>query len=113
MASELHIIEVANTKGRPSLGNVIFMHGLNGDARRTWQSRQGEMGFWPERLGLELPAVGVWSLGYPAYSSQWRGEAMALADRAKNVLESLRLSRLPYGPFGFPRPTLGGLPPMT
>ncbi len=109
MASELHIIEVANTKGRPSLGNVIFMHGLNGDARRTWQSRQGEMGFWPERLGLELPAVGVWSLGYPAYSSQWRGDAMALPDRARNVLELLRLKRLASVPLVFVAHSLGGL----
>jgi predicted alpha/beta hydrolase family esterase len=109
MPSELHIIEVANVKDQPRLGNVIFVHGLNGDARRTWQSRQGEMGFWPERLGRELPNVGVWSLGYPAYSSQWRGDAMALPDRARNVLELLRLKRLASVPLVFVAHSLGGL----
>jgi predicted alpha/beta hydrolase family esterase len=109
MASELHIIEVASAKARPSVGNVVFVHGLNGDARRTWTSREGEMGFWPERLGSEFPNIGVWSLGYPAYSTQWRGDAMALPDRARNVLELIRLKRLASVPLVFIAHSLGGL----
>ena len=56
------------------IANVVFVHGLGGDCRETWESSDAEKTpFWPKSLYEDLNnlrdgrgPVGVWSLGYPA-----------------------------------------------
>lgn len=105
--SEARLIRVGNMGSPSKDGNVIFVHGLNGDAFETWKTEEGA--FWPEWLAAELPKFGIWSLGYPASSSSWRGDALALPQRANQVLEVLRLEGFGNTPLVFVAHSLGGL----
>src|SRR5262249_12105890 len=66
--------------------NVIFLHGLGGDPRKTWRHGPDDQSFWPRWLADDIPNVSVFSVGYEASVSRWRGTAMHLPDRAANVL---------------------------
>jgi hypothetical protein len=100
---------VANARG-PSRGAVVFVHGLGGDARGTWQSDEaGGNSFWPAWLGQDLSDLDVWTLGYDASPSIWFGNAMGLPDRARDVLAMLEAERLESTPLVFVCHSLGGL----
>ena len=88
--------------------DVVFLHGLNGDARHSW-SRKGEDGFWPEWLADAVPEAAVWSVDYDAWSSGYRGYAMSLEDRAVNVLATLKARGISERPFVFVTHSMGGL----
>lgn len=102
--------------------DVIFIHGLCGDAAATWCHGNDESTSWPHWLGKEFPAVGVWSLGYAAsptkitrvlgwFSKRWRdaGHSMALPDRASQVLDLLMQRGIGQRPILFICHSLGGL----
>ena len=70
--------------------HVVFIHGLSGHFELTWQSGSVRPEFWPDWLEADIPEVAVWSLGYPAVATRWKqGAAMALPDRAANLLPLL------------------------
>ena len=69
--------------------NVVFFHGLGGDARATWQATKDEASFWPAWLAQDIEGLSVYSVGYDAPVSGWNGSAMELTDRAANVLNLL------------------------
>ncbi|MDS4042594.1 MAG: hypothetical protein RKP20_15645 [Candidatus Competibacter sp.] len=91
------------------VADVIFVHGLDGDARTTWHPKGDPQAFWPAWLGEDVPAIGVWSLGYAVSASAWKGHAMPLADRATNVLQQLKLDKIGRRPVVFVCHSLGGL----
>ena len=92
------------------LGSVVFVHGLGGDARGTWQHSKAADAFWPQWLADDVPGLGVYSLQYAASASRWRGTAMHLQDRSVNVFERLILEPgLKEGPVAFVCHSLGGL----
>ena len=91
------------------VADVIFVHGLDGDARTTWHPKERPDAFWPAWLGADVPAVGVWSLGYAVSASAWKGHAMPLADRATNALQQLKLDKIGRRPVVFVCHSLGGL----
>lgn len=88
---------------------MVFVHGLDGDARTTWHPRERPEAFWPAWLGEDVPAVGVWSLGYAVSASAWKGHTMPLADRATNILDLLELDGIGRRPVVFVCHSLGGL----
>ena len=103
-----------NTQRR---GDVVFVHGLNGDPRDYWGVPSSH---WPAWLGEELPDVGVWSLGYEnaAFKPRWfsvlrfifgRGFAMPLEFRARNVLLRFEVERIGEKPLIFITHSMGGL----
>lgn len=105
--SQLFKIADANGQKRAS---VIFVHGLGGDAYRTWSYGTGDAAFWPKWLAADVPGLAVYSVGYETPVSRWRGTAMHLPDRAKNVLEQLLVYEdLAKGPLIFIGHSLGGL----
>ena len=71
-----------NCENPERVADVIFVHGLDGNARTTWHPNDKPNDFWPEWLGNDLPQVGIWSLGYAVSSSAWKGTTMPLVDRA-------------------------------
>src|SRR5215467_923411 len=88
---------------------VVFVHGLGGDAFATWQSGPQEKDFWPRWLVEDLPEIEVWTVQYDASPSKWLGSAMALPDRAANLLAWLEAERLYEKKLLFVAHSLGGL----
>lgn len=91
------------------VADVVFVHGLDGDARTTWHPKDRPDAFWPAWLAEDVPAIGVWSLGYAVSASAWKGHTMPLADRATNVLDLLELDGIGRRPIVFVCHSLGGL----
>ena len=104
------LVSIANTTKADRQGDVVFVHGLGGDARGTWTDDRTKV-FWPDNLGADLPEVGIWSLGYEASPSAWlaQGRTMPLTDRATNALEQLAVRGLGERPLVFITHSLGGL----
>ncbi|QQZ29232.1 hypothetical protein HMY34_10880 [Thiothrix subterranea] len=68
---------------------VIFIHGLNGDARGTWMmDEKDDSTLWPRWLASDVDCS-VWVLGYDAKLSSWQDNAMPLPDQGDSVLETL------------------------
>ncbi|MDR6983163.1 pimeloyl-ACP methyl ester carboxylesterase/tetratricopeptide (TPR) repeat protein [Rheinheimera pacifica] len=68
---------------------VIFIHGLNGDARETWmRNKTDESTLWPRWLASDTDCS-VWLLAYDAKLSNWQNNAMPLPDQGDSVLETL------------------------
>jgi pimeloyl-ACP methyl ester carboxylesterase len=103
------LIKVSGCDNATRKGDVVFVHGLDGDARGTWQPAGNTGPVWPEWLGEDLPQAGVWLLGYDVPSSAWTGHAMPLADRATNVLALLDTHGLGERPIVFIAHSIGGL----
>lgn len=61
------LIPLSNTESAERKGDVIFVHGLDGNHRATWLDTK-ESTFWTAWLGEDLSDVGVWSLEYEAAS---------------------------------------------
>lgn len=103
-------------------GDVVFIHGLGGDAFATWRHGADNSTSWPHWLARNFPDIGVWSLGYAAsptcwarwlghFSSKWRthGFTMPLPDRAGEVLNQMVQQKLGERPLMFICHSLGGL----
>ena len=92
-------------------GDVIFVHGLGGNARGTWhpQERHDDNNFWPAWLGEDFPDVGIWSLGYEVKPFKWKGNSMPLTDRATNTLDLLDSYEIGDRPLIFITHSMGGL----
>ena len=102
--------EIRGTDNPNRRGDVVFVHGLNGDAHATWQPEGQPDRFWPDWIGEDLPDVGVWSVGYSVDAFAWKGSTMPLADRAVNILVSLNTHDLgTKRPVVFITHSLGGL----
>ena len=91
-------------------GDVIFVHGLGGNARSTWQPEEPQDDkFWLNWLSQDLENVGIWSFGYEAEPFDWKGKAMPLFDQASNLLEWIDSKGIGKKPAIFVTHSLGGL----
>jgi hypothetical protein len=52
---------IAEARG-PKSANVVFFHGLGGDARATWQVTKDESSFWPAWLAQDIEGLSVYSV---------------------------------------------------
>ncbi len=68
---------------------MLFLHGLGGHPFRTWQATRDDAMLWPRWLAEDIDGHAIWSVGYEAPISRWRGTAMHLVDRAENILGRL------------------------
>ncbi len=89
--------------------DLLFVHGLDGDGRSTWQTNNKPDSFWPDWLGNDFPKIGVWSLDYDVSSTAWKGHTMPLYDRARDCLDRFDLAEIGHRPIGFVCHSLGGL----
>jgi len=105
-----HLFKIAEARGEKH-ANAVFFHGLGGDAYTTWQAdRKHKATFWPGWLAEDIEGLSVYSVGYEAPVSRWRGRIMHLTDRATNVLgDLLDEPSLANGAFVLIGHSLGGL----
>jgi protein SERAC1 len=103
MSKESVLLAVGNTENAARRADIVFVHGLKGDERATWTSGGG---FFPSWIAEDFPDCGVWSLGYEA---NFFKDAMAIDDRATNLLAYLTVKGIGKRPVVFVVHSLGGL----
>ena len=111
MSNPTGLIPISGCDNANRIGDVIFVHGLGGDARGTWHphGKSNDNDFWPAWLGEELSDMGIWSLGYEVEPFKWKGNTMPLVDRATNTLAVLDSHEIGDRPLIFITHSLGGL----
>jgi protein SERAC1 len=102
--------EIAGFKDSNREGDVIFVHGLGGNARSTWHPKeQQDDDSWLYWLSQDYRNIGILSFGYEAKPSGWKGSAMPLFDQAGNLLEWMESKGIGQKPIIFITHSLGGL----
>jgi pimeloyl-ACP methyl ester carboxylesterase len=72
--------------------HVIFIHGLDGDAIKTWEvGKRKSKAMWPLWLEDDVNGLRTWTVGYPASSNAWRSGATPILDRGNSILNRLML----------------------
>jgi len=116
------LIEISGCNNDDRKADVVFVHGLGGDASITWRHGKDDSTSWPHWLGEDFSEIGIWALNYAAspsrllkmirlvgFGSRDSGHSMALTDRAQQVLDLLRQKGLGQRPIMFICHSLGGL----
>ena len=105
------LIKISGCENPKRCGDIIFVHGLGGHARSTWHPQElpNDDNFWLTWLAQERPDLGIWSFGYNAAPSEWKGSTMPLFDRASNLLEYLAVNDIGKYPIIFVTHSMGGL----
>jgi pimeloyl-ACP methyl ester carboxylesterase len=108
-SSGLHKIQPC--KDLDCRADVIFVHGLGGNAWSTWHPKElrNDDNFWLKWLGEDLPYICTWTFGYEAEPSSWRGNSMPLFDQATNLLQGLDNMGIGERKIIFITHSLGGL----
>lgn len=89
--------------------DVVFIHGLTGDASSTWIA-EGGTDFWPTWLFEDVPGLALYSLGFPSsLFAKWAKKEMDMFERAGNVLELFAGHGLGKKPIIFVTHSLGGI----
>ncbi len=104
-----NLINIGLSNKPDRVGDVVFIHGLDGDALTTWQPYGEASNYWPHWLAERFHNIGVWSLDYEAASLAWKGTAMSLDERATEVLSVLEAHQVGTLPLIFITHSLGGL----
>lgn len=104
-----NVFKIAGCDNEDRVADVIFVHGLGGNAKDTWHPKDQPDKYWPLWISEKRPDVGVWSLQYEAAQTKWTGDALALPDRAADVLGRLSLAGIGARPVVFVTHSLGGL----
>ncbi|MCP2728354.1 esterase/lipase family protein [Limnofasciculus baicalensis] len=111
MTDSNSLIKISGCDNSQRIGDVIFVHGLGGDAISTWhpQEKQDWENCWLGWLGKEELNLGIWSFGYEAEPFAWKGKAMPLFDQASNLLDWMENRYIGERPLIFVTHSMGGL----
>lgn len=108
-ANTLGVLPIAGQNNPKKLLDVLFIHGLGGDAFSTWQLNDDEKYFWPKALNKDLPNTAIWTIGYGATATSWIEDVMPMEDRVENLLNQLTLKKIGQKPFFLITHSMGGL----
>ena len=106
------VYPIGNTNKTDLQADIVFVHGLGGDANETWRygkQNNAEHFFWPQELGQDLPLCAVWTVGYPAGVTRFGKPGMIIEMRAGNIARKLVSSGLGSRPIIFITHSMGGL----
>lgn len=105
------LIKISGCDNSSRRGDVVFVHGLGGHPKTTWHpAEKTDNDSWLYWLGEDLTDIGIWTFGYQAEFSNWKGKTMPRFDRARDLLNSLQEERLAEDkPVIFVTHSLGGL----
>jgi hypothetical protein len=93
--SKIGLQKISGCDNSNRKADVVFVHGLGGHALSTWHPQEkSDKNSWPFWLGEELPDIGIWSFGYEAEFSGWKGKATPRFDKASNLLHCLEIDVL-------------------
>lgn len=114
--------KISTGVGGDRVADVLFLHGLGGDAFSTWRCGKDQSTSWPHWLAEEFPNVCFWSLDYAASPTKragrlrkWvsgnrdAGHAMPLPDRAREVVDRMVQNQIGSRPLVLIGHSLGGL----
>lgn len=94
--------------------HVVFVHGLGGDAKKTWTADTGD--YWPQWVADDFSYVKVWSLSYPAElgsvveGASPQPNTQALSEQVGSMLwNKLQAQEGTHQPIIFVCHSLGGL----
>ena len=94
-------------------GDIIFVHGLMGHATKTWHPSEKDDpdSCWLGWLAKDqkLSELGIWTFGYEAEPSAWKGKGIPLFDQSSPLLDYLDSQELGDKPIIFITHSLGGL----
>ncbi|MEY9138542.1 pimeloyl-ACP methyl ester carboxylesterase [Bradyrhizobium diazoefficiens] len=107
--TKIHLISQA----RPEAAvDVVFIHGLGGHYRTTWEADKATATFWPEWIAEDIPEACVWSAQYPADPAKWlggRGDSLPLLTVVFALLDRFDQAKLGNRPIILICHSLGGL----
>jgi predicted alpha/beta hydrolase family esterase len=104
------LMKISGCENASRRGDVIFVHGLGGNAWSTWHPKElYDDNFWLTWLGKDFLDLGIWSFGYAAEAFEWKGTSMPLFDQASNLLDWLEICDIGQRPLIFVAHSLGGL----
>lgn len=105
------LIQISGCENPSRRGDVVFVHGLGGHPKKTWHpAEKTDHDSWLYWLGEDLTDLGIWTFGYKAEFSDWKGKAMPRFDQARNLFNSLQDEQLGEDkPLIFVTHSLGGL----
>lgn len=119
MGLELHLI---SREIDDPVGDVIFVHGIGGDAHSTWTSSSASVGRgdtkqpivsnFPSVISADFPSIRFWSLDYTANISEWQEGDIKFNELPRHcaqILEFLRATKIGDRPLIFVCHSLGGI----
>ena len=103
------MVEILHEPNLPPLADIVFLHGLDGDALETWTHSNGEI--WPNWLAKEMPRLRLMSVNHPSnkFASVFDGGGLGIVDRSNATLSLLKTYDLGIRPTIFIAHSLGGL----
>ncbi|WP_293094091.1 hypothetical protein [Moorena sp. SIO3I6] len=106
------LIKISSHQDSFAKADVVFVHGLGGNAISTWhpKEKRDDYDFWPVWLGNDKLGLNIWSFGYNAEGTNWKSNSsMPLFDQASNLLDWLNIHDLGKRPLVFITHSMGGL----
>lgn len=112
MSERTELVKIIGTDNEEREADIIFVHGLGGDAWSTWHPEESktDKNFWPMWLGNDFPQCGIWSVAYEVEPTRWKkGSTMPLVQRADNIIDLVELDEIGERPVIFITHSMGGL----
>jgi protein SERAC1 len=105
----LHLFEVNSVARSAATLDIIFVHGLGGSRKETWEVDGDASKYWPLWIYQDVQDANVWALEYPASMFGTSDGSLLIPDRAKQVLDLLASNDIGELPIVFVAHSLGGL----